>query len=77
MSTNSTVAGTSFSGLHDVGQFLQARIRHRHDADVRIDGAEGVVLGGDLRARQGVEQRRLADVRQADDSAFDGHIGLP
>jgi hypothetical protein len=30
-----------------------------------------------LRARQGIEQRRLADIRQAHDSAFDRHIGLP
>ena len=61
-------------GLRDVGERLQARIRHRHDADVRIDRAERIVRGrGVLRLRERVEERGLADVRQPDDAALDAH----
>ena len=62
-----------FRGLHDTGEHVEARIGHRHDADVRLDRAERVVLGRDLRRRQRIEECRLADVRQADDAAFDRH----
>jgi hypothetical protein len=48
----------------------KARIRNWNHADVRLDGAEGVVLGLDARRRQGVEQGALADIGQADDAAF-------
>ena len=73
MSTNSTVVGTIFSGSTIFAQRVEPRIRHRHDADVRIDGAERIVLRRDLRARQRVEQRGLADVGQTDDAALDAH----
>ena len=59
--------------LHDAREHVEARIGHRHDADVRIDRAERIVLRRDLRARQRVEERRLADVRQTDDAALDAH----
>jgi hypothetical protein len=58
---------------HDVRQRGQPRIRHRYDADVRVDGAERIVLRRDLRARQRIEERGLADVRQSDDAALDAH----
>ena len=45
MSTNSIVAGVNFWGSMQVAQPLQPRIRHGHDADIRIDGAEGVIIG--------------------------------
>ena len=73
MSTNSTVVGTIFSGLRDGRELLEPRVRHRHHADVRVDGAERIVLGGDLRARERVEQGRLADIRQTYDAAADRH----
>jgi hypothetical protein len=60
-------------GVHDRGELLQAWIGHRHDPDVRVDRAKGVVLGGDLRARQRVEQGRLTDVRQTYDAAANRH----
>ncbi|MNI45676.1 hypothetical protein D3C73_1001140 [compost metagenome] len=59
--------------VDDRCQLVQARIRHRHDADVRFDGAEREVRRGDARLGQRVEQGRLADVGQADDAAFDTH----
>ena len=59
---------------HDVGagnllQHRQPRVRHGHHADVGIDGAERIV--GRLRLPRpgdGVEQGRLADVGETDDS---------
>ena len=63
--------------LDDAGQHIQTRVGHRHDADVRIDRAERIVLRRDLRARQRIEERRLADVRQTDDAALDTHERVP
>ena len=58
----------------DFRERREARVRHRHVADVGIDGAERIIgrLRG-RRLRQRVEERRLADVRQADDAAFEAH----
>ena len=60
--------------LGDRRDLLQARIGHRHLAGVRFDGAERIV-GGLRRRRPGqrVEKRRLADVGQANDAAFETH----
>ncbi len=60
-------------GLDDLRQRLETRIRHADHADVRIDRAERIVLGGDLRLGQRVEQGRLADVRETDDAALNAH----
>ncbi len=63
-----------FLGLGDVGELLHARIGHGDFAGVRLDGAEGIV-GGLCRCRLGerVEECRLADIRQTDDTAFEAH----
>lgn len=46
-----------FIGLPDLGQLVQPRIRHRHDAGVRLDGAERIVgCLRVLRAGQRVER---------------------
>jgi hypothetical protein len=50
------------------------QVGHRHVADIGLDGAERII--GRLRGRrlsQRIEKRRLADVRQADDAAFEAH----
>src|SRR5690606_25542408 len=62
--------------LDDLGQRTQPWIRHRHDANVRLDRAERKVGRGDARLGQRVEKGRLADVRQADDAAFDAHVWI-
>ena len=60
--------------LADLRQRVQPRVRHRHPPDVRLDGAERVVGGrGGGRVGDGVEQGRLADIRQADDTAIEAH----
>src|SRR5690606_3809058 len=53
---------------------VQSRIRHCNFARVRLDGAERIVGGLSGRgARKRIEQRRFADIRQADDAAFETH----
>ncbi len=58
----------------DLPDGVEARVRDRHSADVRLDRAEGIVR----RLRSGgfgesIEKRRFADVRQADDAAAEAH----
>ena len=57
-------------GIVHLGEHVETGIRHRNDAHVGVDGAEGIVRG--LRARVGdcVEQGRFADVRQTHDTKF-------
>ena len=61
----------------NLGQFVQARVGHRNLAHIRLDRAEGEVRrlrGGG--ARQRVEERRFAHVRQPDDAHLEAH-GVP
>ncbi|MNT20301.1 hypothetical protein D3C72_1556070 [compost metagenome] len=69
--------GDDFLRPGDLRQGVQTRLRDRHVAGVRLDGAERIV-GGLSRRRlgQGVEQGGLADVGQADDRDFKSH-GIP
>ncbi len=61
-------------GMGDASQDLEARVGDRHIADIRLDGAEGIICRLRRRClRQGVEKRRFADVRQTDDAAFETH----
>ena len=55
-------------------QLVEPRIRHSDLADIRLDRAEGIVRRLRCRRlRQRIEERRLADIRQADDAAFETH----
>ena len=63
--------------MDDGRQLLQTRIGYRHHPHVRIDGAERIVFGRDLRPRQGIEQRGFAHVRQPDDSTTNWHLEFP
>ena len=65
--------GHHFFRLHDRGDRIELRVGHRDDADVRIDRAERIVLGRNLRRGERVEERRLTDVRQSYDAALDTH----
>ena len=55
-------------GVVHLGELIEALVGNGHHADVRLDGAEGVV--GAFRARVGdrVEESGLADIRQSDDT---------
>ena len=61
-------------GFGDLGELVEPRIGHRDLADIRLDGAERIIRR--LRRRrlgQRIEQRRLADIGQSDDTAFESH----
>ena len=60
--------GSLLLGVVHLGELIEALIGNGHHADVRLDGAEGVV--GAFRARVGdrVEESGLADIRQSDDT---------
>ena len=67
---------------HDLGRFtnsrdlVEPRIGHGDAAGVRLDRAEGVVGRlSRLSGGQRIEQRRLADVWQADNAAIETHGG--
>ena len=63
-------------GRDDRRQLLQPRVGQLDDADVRLDGAERIVLGRDAGLGEGIEEGGLADVRQAHDAAFEAHEGV-
>ena len=74
ISTKVSRVGMICAGLGDRRQLVEPRIGHRDLADIRLDGAERIVRR--LRRRrlgQRVEQRRLADIGQSDDAAFESH----
>ena len=55
-------------GLHDDGQCGEPSIRHLDHADVGLDGAERIIRRLGLGRGQRIEERGLADVREADDA---------
>src|SRR5262249_19639874 len=60
--------------FRDFGERVEPRIGDGDLADIRLDSAERIV--GRLRRRglrQRIEQRRLADIGQPDDTAFESH----
>src|SRR5690606_12350609 len=63
--------------LHDLRQHVQAGVGHGHQAGVRLDGAEGEVLGCDASLGQRIEKCGLADVGKTDNAAFDTHDEIP
>ena len=74
MSTKVMRVGTISADLARRASSFKPRVRHGDLADVRLDGAERIVRRLRRRGlRQRIEQRRLADVRQADDAAFESH----
>ena len=64
----------AFLRLCDGRNLRQTSIRHLDNPDIWLDRAERIVFRRDTGLGQRVEQSRLADIRQADDSAFETHI---
>src|SRR5262249_45357729 len=55
-------------------QLAKPRIRHGDLAHIWLDSAERIIGGLRRRSlRKGIEERRLADIRQADDAALESH----
>ena len=65
-------------GVNDGVERREPCIGHGDDADVGLDGAERIVrrlgLGGAADERERVEERRFADVREADDADGKAHV---
>ena len=55
-------------GIVLVAQPFEPLVRHGHDADVRVDGAEGVVVRGDPRVGDGIKERGFSDIRKPNDT---------
>ena len=49
---------------------IQPLIRHRHHADVRLDGGKRIIRRQRPRRREGVKEGAFSDVRQTDNSNF-------
>ena len=61
---------------HNAGQLGEPRVGNLDDAHIRLNGAEGIILGGNARLGQRIEQGGFAHIRQADDAALKCH-GVP
>ena len=62
----------------DRGERRESRIGNLDDAHVGLDGAKRIVFRRGSGPGKRIEQRRLADVRQADDAASEAHgLGFP
>ncbi len=59
--------------LHDPCNRFQTLVGHADDAHIGLNGAERVIFRRDFSSGERVEQRRFADVGQADDAAFEPH----
>ena len=68
--------GQDALGAEDLRELVQARVGQGHDADVGLDGREGVVRGEHGRAGQSVEQGGLADVGQSSDTDSKRHAPI-
>ena len=60
--------GDDFRRVEDSREMRQTRIGHTDNTGVRLDRRERVVRGEHVILRQGVKQRRFANIRQSDDS---------
>ena len=66
-------SGHDAFGLNNLRELLQAGIRHFNNAYIGFNGAERIVLSGDTRFCERVEDRGFADIGKADDAAFQAH----
>ena len=60
--------GNDAAGMHHVGKHLEALVGNLDDADVGIDGCEGIVRSKHALLGEDVEQGRLTDVGKANDA---------
>ena len=65
--------GNNGVGLDHRDDAIHARIGHGNNADVGIDGAEGIVRRWSLGGCEGVEDSRFSHVGEADNSAVQRH----
>ena len=74
MSTKASWVGMILAELGDRRELVEARVGDCDLADIGLDRAERIIGRlRRLRLGQRIEKGRLADVRQADDAAFEAH----
>ena len=74
MSTKVSRVAITCADLAMAGEPVEPRVGDGDLADIRLDGAEGIVGGLGRRALgQRVEEGGLADIGQPDDAAFETH----
>lgn len=73
MSTNETGGGQDALAVEKVGERREARVGQVHDADVGLNGREGVIRRKNRVAGQRVEECRLADIGKTDDRDSESH----
>jgi hypothetical protein len=64
----------AFDQARDVGDDEALRMRHAHDAEVRMQGRERIVRDLRTRIRHGRDERRLAGVRHAQQAHVGQHL---
>ena len=69
--------GGHLCGVVHFRQIVQPFVRHGYHADVRLNGAEGVVRGFSPRVGQCVEKRAFAHIGQSHDSEFHSPVSFP
>ena len=62
--------GGGLLGGIEIAQPLQPLIGHGDHAHIGVDGAEGIVVGGNTGIGDGIEQSGLANIGQSDDTKF-------
>ncbi len=66
--------GSGLGGAGQLGDPREPLVRNGHDAHVGVDRAERIVFGRGPGVAQCIEDRRLADVGEADEAALERHI---
>ena len=65
--------GNRFGGMFQFDKLVDTRIRNRHDARIRLDGAEREIGGRRTAVAEGVEESGFADVRQSHKTTCETH----
>ena len=60
-------------GRDHLREHIQTRIRHRHHADIRFNGAERIILGINPGRRQCIKNGRFSNIWQADNTTTKTH----
>jgi hypothetical protein len=60
--------GDDFRGLIQLSELIETRVRDRHDADIRLDGGEGIISRKRTRVGKRIKKRGFTYIRETDDA---------
>ena len=63
--------GDDFRGLIQLGELIETRVRDRHDADIRLDGGEGIISRKRTRVGKRIKKRGFTYIGETDDANFE------